>query len=81
MLLQVANTLKARDVRLVFADASDHVRQELELSGVTQQVGSDAFFDDVGDVLDRFRGDAGPELGERATPSGAVPPPQPQPPS
>ena len=65
VLVQIANTLKARDVRLVFADASDHVRQELELSGVTQQVGSDAFFDDVGDVLDRFRGDAGPELGER----------------
>jgi MFS superfamily sulfate permease-like transporter len=77
VLVQVANTLKARSVRLVFADASDHVRHELERSGVTQQVGSDAFFDDVGDVLDRFRGDAAPEIGDGATPSGTVPAPQP----
>jgi len=58
VLLQVAQTLKKRNVRLVFANATDHVVRELNLSNVTQMVGADAYFDDLGDVLERFQTDA-----------------------
>jgi SulP family sulfate permease len=54
VLLQVAHTLKSKGVRLVFADANDHVRRELERSGVTQVVGADAYFEDLGAVLDQL---------------------------
>ena len=54
VLLQVAQRLKSTGVRLVFADANDHVRQELERSGVTQVVGAAAYFEDLGAVLEEF---------------------------
>jgi MFS superfamily sulfate permease-like transporter len=54
VLLQVAHALKDKNVRLIFVDAADHVRHELDLSGVTQVVRADAYFDDLGEVLQRF---------------------------
>jgi MFS superfamily sulfate permease-like transporter len=47
MLGQVARTLQARNVRLVFAALADHVRKELDLSEVTSIVGTDAYFEDI----------------------------------
>jgi SulP family sulfate permease len=61
VLCQVAHTLQQKTVRLVFADAADHVRHELERSGVSEIIGPDAFFDDLNDVLERFQADAGRE--------------------
>ena len=59
MLVQVANTLKHRNVRLVFANATDHVVHELNLSGVTELVGADAYFDDLDVVVERFQTESG----------------------
>jgi anti-anti-sigma regulatory factor len=47
VLLQVAQTLKERNVRLVFANATEHLGGELDLSSVTQMVGAHAYFDDL----------------------------------
>jgi sulfate permease, SulP family len=54
-LRQVYNELHARGARLVFADASDHVRKELDISGIAGLVGKDAFFDDSFDVIEAYR--------------------------
>jgi high affinity sulfate transporter 1 len=55
MLCSVARTLRERNVRLVFAEMSDHVRGQLDRSGVTALVGADAFFDTLGLVAEEFR--------------------------
>jgi high affinity sulfate transporter 1 len=47
MLAQLARTLAKRGVRLVFANVSDHVHRELNRSGVTDLVGSEAYYDDL----------------------------------
>jgi len=52
MLASVARTLRERNVRLVFAELSDHVRAELDRSGVTALVGDDAYFDTLGDAAE-----------------------------
>ncbi len=43
--------------------------RELDLSSVTQLVGSDAYFDDLNDVLERFHTDADREPGGPSTSS------------
>jgi SulP family sulfate permease len=58
MLAQVASTLRGRKVRLVFADVSAHVRRELDRSGVTDLVGTDAYLDDLVHVSDEYAHDA-----------------------
>jgi high affinity sulfate transporter 1 len=45
MLVSVARTLRERNVRLIFAELADHVRTELDRSGVTEVVGNDAYFE------------------------------------
>jgi SulP family sulfate permease len=65
-LVQVANALRRRDVRLVFAEVSDHVRRELDRSGVTELVGAGAYFVDLEQVRREFQHDQG------ATRGGAV---------
>jgi high affinity sulfate transporter 1 len=54
MLRSVARTLRERNVRLVFAELSDHVRRELDRSGVTELVGEDACFDTLGKAGEEF---------------------------
>jgi MFS superfamily sulfate permease-like transporter len=54
MLAQVAHKLEQRNVRLVFADISDHVRGELDRSGVTEVVGTDAYFQNLHDAALAF---------------------------
>ena len=43
--------IKERRIRLVFADVADHVRHELDVSGITGLVGSDTFYLDQFEVL------------------------------
>jgi high affinity sulfate transporter 1 len=57
MLISVARKLKERGVRFVFADISDHVRRELDRSGVTDIVGTDAYFDNLEEVRRESQGD------------------------
>jgi MFS superfamily sulfate permease-like transporter len=47
MLVQVAATLQNRNVRLLVANVSDHVREELDSSGVTDVLGRDAYLNDL----------------------------------
>jgi high affinity sulfate transporter 1 len=58
-LLQICASLKERGVRLAFVALEPHVRRELERSGVVQVVGSEAFYDRIGDVLDAFERQTG----------------------
>ncbi len=44
--------LADRKVRLVLADASDPVKAELDRYGLTQELGADAFYPSVADVID-----------------------------
>jgi MFS superfamily sulfate permease-like transporter len=62
-LVQVANTLRQRDVRLVLAGVSDHVRGELDRSGVTELVGADAYFVDLEQARREFQHDQGATRG------------------
>jgi MFS superfamily sulfate permease-like transporter len=66
-LVQVAHALRRRQVRLVFANVSDHVRGELDRSGVTELVGAGAYFDDLEQVGREFQRDA-----SRAGPAGSA---------
>jgi anti-anti-sigma regulatory factor len=47
MLVEVAATLRSRDVRLLVANVSDHVRQDFDSSGVTDALGRDAYLNDL----------------------------------
>ena len=54
--LRVACTeLKQRHVQLVFSDVSDSVRHELDVSGITDLTGSDAYYVDLRAVLEAYR--------------------------
>ena len=59
MLASVARTLHERNVRLVFAEISDHVRRELDRSGVTELVGTTAFFQDLEQARQEAQRNAG----------------------
>jgi len=45
MLGSVARTLRQQNIRMVFVEVNDHVRRQLDRSGVTEVVGSDAYFE------------------------------------
>lgn len=46
--------LRARDVRLVLATVSPHVRAELDASGITEEIGQEAYFASVEDIMDAY---------------------------
>jgi MFS superfamily sulfate permease-like transporter len=46
-LCQIANILRERKIELVFTSLTEHVRQELDRSGVTAIVGRDAYISDL----------------------------------
>lgn len=54
-LKQVHSELEARDVRLLIAEASPEVREQLDRYGVTDRIGVDAYFETGGDAVDAFR--------------------------
>ena len=43
-------------MRLVFADVMAPVRDELDRLGLTEVVGSDAYFETVGEAIDAYPG-------------------------
>ena len=47
--------IESRGVRLVFAEVSDDVRTELDLSGVTELVGEDGYYPRLEDVLEAYK--------------------------
>jgi SulP family sulfate permease len=54
-LIEMAQLLKERKVKLVLSQVEDDVRTELDRSGVTDAIGSDAFFDTIEDVIEAYR--------------------------
>ncbi|HTP07364.1 MAG TPA: SulP family inorganic anion transporter [Anaerolineae bacterium] len=54
-LREVCKSLKEQQIRLVFADANEHVRHELNASGVTELVGQDAYLLDLQAVLETYQ--------------------------
>jgi sulfate permease, SulP family len=54
VLREAGAALKKQRIRLTFADASDHVRHELDVSGVTDLVGPDAYHPDPQAVLETY---------------------------
>ncbi len=51
--------LESHGVRLVFAEVSDDVRAELDVSGVTELVGEDGFFERLEDVMEAYQQQTG----------------------
>jgi MFS superfamily sulfate permease-like transporter len=58
-LRETCSELKGRQVRLVFSCANEHVRHELDISGVTELVGPDAFYLDLRTVLEVYQREFG----------------------
>ena len=51
--------LKERHIRPVLSDANDHVRRELDVSGVTDLIGQDAYYLDLRSVLQIYQQQTG----------------------
>jgi MFS superfamily sulfate permease-like transporter len=58
-LRELVKELHKRGTRLVFASASDHVRGQLDVSGVTDLVGQDAYYPDLPAALEAYQAGAG----------------------
>jgi MFS superfamily sulfate permease-like transporter len=74
-LAEVHKSLRAENVRLVIADASDQVRHQLATYGLVDVLGADAIFASVGDLVEAHQtpptSQPPPEpAGDRASPSG-----------
>src|SRR5512133_446192 len=54
-LREVYKLLKEKSVRLVMASVDEDIRHELDVSGVTELIGKDAFFETITDVEDAYR--------------------------
>jgi MFS superfamily sulfate permease-like transporter len=54
-LREACTELKEHHIRLVFSDANDHVRHELDVSGVTDLIGQDAYYMDLQTVLETYQ--------------------------
>ena len=54
-LCEICKFLEMRDVRLVMAAVDNDIRQELDVSGVTDLIGKDAYFETFTDVSDAYR--------------------------
>lgn len=54
-LREACQELQERGTQLVFSSASDHVRNQLDVSGITGLVGQDAYFPDLAAVLEAYR--------------------------
>ncbi len=54
-LVSVHAQMQEHGTRLVFADVDDEVRAELDRFGITDLVGTDAYFDSIQDMLEAYR--------------------------
>lgn len=52
---EAGNELKERGVRLVLAQVSEDVRAELDVSGITELVGEDGYFERLEDVIEAYQ--------------------------
>ena len=52
---EIFNMLKEKGVRLVAAEVADDIRHELDLSGITDLIGKDMFFESISDVEAAYR--------------------------
>ena len=59
-LREMAKELHEQEIRLVFASASEQVRSQLDVSGVTELVGEDAYYPDLHAVGEAYQSQAGP---------------------
>jgi SulP family sulfate permease len=55
VLRETCKALQEQKIRLVFADANDAVRHELDVSGVTELVGQDAYLLDLRTALETYQ--------------------------
>jgi MFS superfamily sulfate permease-like transporter len=58
-LRELVQELRERGTQMVFSSATDAVRGQLDVSGVSGLVGQDAYFPDPAAVLEAYRGKAG----------------------
>jgi sulfate permease, SulP family len=54
-LREMYKLLKEKDVRLVFSEVAEDIRHELDVSGVTELVGQDAYYETLVDVEEAYR--------------------------
>lgn len=54
-LREMYKLLKEKNVRLVFAEVEEDIRRELDVSGVTELVGQDGYFESLIDVEEAYR--------------------------
>ena len=54
-LAELAETLRKRGIAFGVADASEHLRRELDRFGLSAQIGGEHYFDDVAAARDAFR--------------------------
>ena len=54
-LCEICKFLEMRNVRLVMAAVDNDIRQELDVSGVTDLIGKDAYFETFTYVSDAYR--------------------------
>lgn len=60
---EIRAELDEKGVRLVFANLMAQVREELDRLGVTDLVGSDAYFETVEEAIDAYPGANAPDEG------------------
>jgi MFS superfamily sulfate permease-like transporter len=54
-LREMHKLLKEKGVRMVFAEVEEEIRHELDISGVTELVGQDAYFETLVDVEEAYK--------------------------
>ena len=62
-LRSIANELKDRGIRLVMSDVSEHVREELDRSLLTELIGKESYYVTLTDVLRAYRPKKAPKWG------------------
>ena len=54
-LREVHQLLKERNIRLVLAGVDEDIRGELDVSGVTELIGKDSYFESIGEAVAAYR--------------------------
>ncbi len=54
-LRELQNLLKQRNVRLVMASVDEDIHREMDVSGITNLIGYDSYFDAIDDVIEAFQ--------------------------
>jgi sulfate permease, SulP family len=54
-LREVFKFLKEKNVRLVLSGVDEEIRKDLDVSGITELIGNDSFFETIPDVVAAYR--------------------------